>query len=520
MKSDSFWFDEVISAEISKVSLADSFQYLRYENNPPLHYWFLHFWGRIFGFGEVPARSLSLVFNLITLFPVYFLGKKLFNRRVAAIATGIFFLNPFVIFLSMQARMYSQLFLFFSLSSFFFWRLFKGDTQKIILIGYFLATLAAVYSHLTAIFLLLTQGLFIILYRKQSKNSTRILWVLSTVCILFLPWLINFAADKIYLLNKGILRSGWYFDSNRYFAYPVVVAAPMVFLTNSLFEFLIPQTNLVAVLVGVSLLFFAMFKVERISGINLSGEKQLVFKTNFNQPVVVFSLISFLIPLLISVFSYNVLAFRYYTLSALFFYLLLAKGVNELLQLFRDFFVSKRNLISLVIIVVFLIGARLAYTTIYDYHNYTPRGFWKGAVNYIEKSNADRVLVPFSGWAVTPYYKNGLPPVSYYFFPKNIEMEERKNMLQYVTRYNWLNPSLEDFKYVKDQINNTISPKDKKIIYIDIDSNLATFMKSVLQEQGFNCTNVFDETIWDQFFAITLERDSKDNINPKCFPFK
>ena len=38
LSSQSFWFDEVISLKIAQKGIANSWQYLKWENNPPLHY--------------------------------------------------------------------------------------------------------------------------------------------------------------------------------------------------------------------------------------------------------------------------------------------------------------------------------------------------------------------------------------------------------------------------------------------------------------------------------------------------
>ena len=36
--SQSFWFDEIVSLSVAEKGLVESWQYLQWENNPPLHY--------------------------------------------------------------------------------------------------------------------------------------------------------------------------------------------------------------------------------------------------------------------------------------------------------------------------------------------------------------------------------------------------------------------------------------------------------------------------------------------------
>ncbi|PIR80868.1 hypothetical protein COU24_01605, partial [Candidatus Kuenenbacteria bacterium CG10_big_fil_rev_8_21_14_0_10_39_14] len=77
LNEQSFWFDEAVSLSIAKHNITDSWQYLKWENNPPLHYWLLHCWIGIFGETEISVRLSSVLFSILGIIALYFLGKKL-----------------------------------------------------------------------------------------------------------------------------------------------------------------------------------------------------------------------------------------------------------------------------------------------------------------------------------------------------------------------------------------------------------------------------------------------------------
>ena len=73
---------------------------------PPLYYYLLHFWMRIFGQSDLATRSLSGVIGVITL-PVAWLAGNRFGGRVVAWTTLVLLASaPFAVYYSTEARMY------------------------------------------------------------------------------------------------------------------------------------------------------------------------------------------------------------------------------------------------------------------------------------------------------------------------------------------------------------------------------------------------------------------------------
>ena len=130
LHSQSFWFDEIVSLEIAQHNIIDSWQYLKWENNPPLHYWFLHWWIELFGESEKALRFSSVLFSLLSIIAIYFLGRKLANKKVGLFASFLLAISSFQIFLSMDARMYPMLLFFAILSCYFFWQILHPFPAK------------------------------------------------------------------------------------------------------------------------------------------------------------------------------------------------------------------------------------------------------------------------------------------------------------------------------------------------------------------------------------------------------
>src|SRR4051812_48581978 len=114
------WADEALSVNIAKLPLDDLMSALRHDGAPPLYYLLLHAWMRVFGSGPASVRAMSGVAGSLTLVPMWFIGRRLDERRrrlalapvdspdvVAWSALLLLALSPFAIRYSTEARMYA-----------------------------------------------------------------------------------------------------------------------------------------------------------------------------------------------------------------------------------------------------------------------------------------------------------------------------------------------------------------------------------------------------------------------------
>jgi mannosyltransferase len=101
------WLDEALTVNISKLPLSDIPGALRHDGLPPLYYFLLHGWMRVFGDGDTAVRALSGTFGLITLLLAWLVGRRVGGRPLAWIALVLFAASPYAVRYGTEARMYS-----------------------------------------------------------------------------------------------------------------------------------------------------------------------------------------------------------------------------------------------------------------------------------------------------------------------------------------------------------------------------------------------------------------------------
>jgi hypothetical protein len=157
-----FWFDECFSVEVARFSWHDFVRLMWWrEANMSLYYLLLRGWlalGSIVGWEFAPffIRTLSVVASLATLPALYWLGCKLFDRRVGMIAVALFSCNAYSIRYAQEARSYSFFVLLATLSSGFFVSCHRQPT-RFTRTNYVLASVLAVYAHLYGLLLVAAQ---------------------------------------------------------------------------------------------------------------------------------------------------------------------------------------------------------------------------------------------------------------------------------------------------------------------------------------------------------------------------
>lgn len=190
----SIWFDEAISVHWAKQSVPRILEVgftLVEDRLPPLYYLKLKGWTALFGFSETSIRALSVMFGVLLIPVTADIAARLFNRRIALVSAVLIALNPFLIWYSQEARMYAPAVFFGTLSVWAFVRLSeltsdhsssapmrRTPKQLLFALLFILSTVAGLYNHLYAGFLLPALGLWLIIaYPRRWR-----LWLLFGVC--------------------------------------------------------------------------------------------------------------------------------------------------------------------------------------------------------------------------------------------------------------------------------------------------------------------------------------------------
>jgi len=185
----SYWADEVTSIWKVDGLHGPVLDNLLHTFHGPLHFLLLGIWGRIGGYGELWARSLSVITGLVGIWLLYLLARRLAGERVAQIAALLMAVSPFHVWYSQEVRNYAQLITLSILSMILLLRILdRGGLWNWAL--FFLTSAAVILSNLAGAFLIAAQGIYLLM--RRPKLAARIALVLVIILVLLLPWIRNF----------------------------------------------------------------------------------------------------------------------------------------------------------------------------------------------------------------------------------------------------------------------------------------------------------------------------------------
>ena len=209
-----FWFDECFSAEVAGLSWHDFLRLLWWrEANMSLYYVLLRGWLH-FGFSPFFIRSLSVLCSLATLPAVFWLGCRLFDRRVGLIAVALMSCNAYSIRYAQEARSYALFMLLATLSSGFFIGWLREPSKRNRW-GYILASTLAVYAHFYALLLVAAHWLSARWWEKSqdfgnpvaTRSTLRRTWIAIGLAVLpLLAFVVKTGAGPI----RWIVRPGFH----------------------------------------------------------------------------------------------------------------------------------------------------------------------------------------------------------------------------------------------------------------------------------------------------------------------
>ena len=177
--NQSFWLDEAISANVAKMPIGEIIKNFSIGDfHPPLYYWFLSIWTKIFGSSVVLLRLSSVLFSLITIYVIYLIGKKIKNKNVGILAALFLAVNPLFVYFSQELRMYSMATMWLMVGL-YFWIIIKSKKYRVIdLIIFNLMMALAFGTFYGSIFLIASFAIYFLI-KKEWK-----LFLLTNIGIL------------------------------------------------------------------------------------------------------------------------------------------------------------------------------------------------------------------------------------------------------------------------------------------------------------------------------------------------
>ncbi len=208
------WLDEALTVDIARAPLSQIPQLLRHDGAPPLYYYLLHFWIRIFGQSNLATRSLAGVIGVINLPVAWLAGYRVGSRwwvtgdvsaeerlerdrkgRITAWAVTLLVASsPFVVYYDTEARMYGLVIFLGTLTVLSIMSLLRRPTAWQAL-GLAVITSALLYSHYWAFYSTAVAGIGTAWcawkgpYRRACRYA---LAGLVLACLSFLPWVPTF----------------------------------------------------------------------------------------------------------------------------------------------------------------------------------------------------------------------------------------------------------------------------------------------------------------------------------------
>lgn len=181
------WGDEAFSLAFSKQPLLQVLA-AGAETHPPLYHALLHFWVPLVGQSVFAMRFLSVLPGVLLVALLFVLGRRMLGVPGGFLAAGLCAIFSFAVYYSQETRMYAWVACFCALAMYADIR-WQGDHTRrwgALFLG---ATLAAVFTHYYAFFVLLAQNVYRFLLRSEdARNWREWLYGQLLIALAYLPW--------------------------------------------------------------------------------------------------------------------------------------------------------------------------------------------------------------------------------------------------------------------------------------------------------------------------------------------
>lgn len=174
------WFDADARGDVSGNSL--------------VHDMLLKIVAFIFGKGDGTVRSISVIFNMLTVWLMFFWSRKIYPKitwQIALLAFAV--IEPFFVVYSQQARNYATSMFFATASNFFYWKMIYPKSEQGIkskdLSGWILTSILALFSTYLTALVLVGQGIYALLNLRSKEIWTRLSIGAVIIIIPFLGWM-------------------------------------------------------------------------------------------------------------------------------------------------------------------------------------------------------------------------------------------------------------------------------------------------------------------------------------------
>jgi len=189
LPTEGIYGDEPFTIFFAQQPIDNLYEKLMYDRNPPLYFFILHYWIKLFGIDSMYLKALSVLFASGAAAGILLIAGRFFNKQIAVVASALFILSNIQILYSHELRAFALSGMLVAFSFYFYLNTLTRPSKSS-LIGLALVNVALLFSHYINVFVPIVQFIcafcFLIDYRKGFWY-----YVTSQVIafILFLPWI-------------------------------------------------------------------------------------------------------------------------------------------------------------------------------------------------------------------------------------------------------------------------------------------------------------------------------------------
>ncbi len=201
---------------------------------PPLYPALIRLLNFIFNDLEFTGKLLSILAGSLSVFPLYLIGKQVYNQKTGLYAVLLYSVSPMALRWSIRVMSDATFGLFFLLSIWFAVRFYRSQQRKDLIWCTFMAGLSVVTRVNGVLLLPWLVFLYVLYLRKNSLKqlALSLVWVGAMPWFLLLAWLLqNEVCVSIYASNtfagcgKGLVALGFFLVKNFTFHFEASVWA-------------------------------------------------------------------------------------------------------------------------------------------------------------------------------------------------------------------------------------------------------------------------------------------------------
>ncbi|MGB1318072.1 MAG: glycosyltransferase family 39 protein, partial [Flavobacteriales bacterium] len=183
--------DEPFSIFMAQLDIGSIIEHLSKDNSPPIFEILLHYYMLMAGSSDFALRLFPTILNSLIVIPIFLIGKRFFNLRVAATAALMFIFCIYHIRFAHEIRVYSLFSLVFASNIYFLLSAIQKPNRKVYWIALLVTNLLLLYSHYTSFYILLAQSVCIGLFVPKQYWKYALVTLVLTV-IGYSPYLLVF----------------------------------------------------------------------------------------------------------------------------------------------------------------------------------------------------------------------------------------------------------------------------------------------------------------------------------------